>query len=102
MRSTGTEEKPWYVCIRKGAAGYSSFSAVGSNNYRTYKKDAKKHGVEIVAECFDVSSDTLDRMSGFDSGGGRTENNHLKELVDRLNQEEGFDAQEELSKLCES
>ncbi|MDD5193563.1 MAG: hypothetical protein PHF67_03165 [Candidatus Nanoarchaeia archaeon] len=94
-------DETWYVAIAKFfASDYYSLIGAGGENYRGFKKIALPHGIEIVAEQFGVDDSQVNRITGFDENGKRTQKNPLGELVDRLNRGEQLNAQKELTAIC--
>ena len=101
------EDNTWYVAIThmvdldgKRVGGFSSFEGAGSSCYRDFKYVAKRNGVKIIAEQFDVDGRTINRLTGFDEQNRRTNRFPLAELVRRLNSGEQLNTQEELAKMC--
>ncbi len=92
----------WYVAIKEYYGLFSSFIAAGGDGYRNYKGIAEKCGFKILAEEFGISDNTINRLTGFDENGKRTQRKFLAELVFRLEKGEKFDVQKELSALCAS
>lgn len=96
------EDRTWYVCIQRmgGANICYSFMGAGGEAYRGFAELAKQHGVEIVAEQFGVSDAVVNRITGFDETGKRTERHPLKELVDEVDAGRVLDVGKALAELC--
>jgi len=95
------EDNTWYVAITEGVE-FSYLVAASGRSYKDFAKIAKKDGVTIVAEQFEVSDATINRLDGFDASGKRISDGPLAELVKRLNHGEQFDVQKELTELCQT
>lgn len=100
MVNKAPQNNTWYVAIIHGAAGYSSFVAAGGGDYPDFEKRAPRQGIKVIAQRFDVTDPVINRLTGFNAAGQRTEVIPLKTLVDRLNAGEQFDIQAALDSLC--
>ncbi len=67
------------------------FSGAGSKNYKDFNEIAERYGVNIVAEAFGVSDESLERAS---------ESGLLRSIADRVERGEDFNVQEELESAC--
>jgi len=94
-------DNTWYVAITEFAGRYSSFIGAGSNFYKDYAKLGKELGIIVVAEQFNVSDETINRIDGFENH-QKVRESQLKIITDRLNSGESVDSIVELSKICVS
>jgi len=95
------EDNTWYIAIMKVYV-YVPFVAAGSETYRDWKEMAEKYGMKVVAELFGVTDQQVNRMTGFDEKGNKTDKTPLKDLADRLERGERFDVQSALQQLCQA
>jgi hypothetical protein len=87
------EKSLWYVAIVTSGIQYTPFMAVGSKKiYGNFKKTADKCLMTVVAEVFDVPGEAVDELSN---------KGLVRNIADRLQKGEKFDAQAELEKVCE-
>lgn len=96
-----TEDNTWYVGIFIGAGNeYYSFTGAGGRSYKNFKAHTKRHGINIVAEQFEIDDVVINHLTGFCPDGRKNGRELLSELVNRLNAGESLDPQKELEKLC--
>ena len=97
------KDETWYVAIMKMPSNwYDALVAVGSSFYRSFSNIAKRNGVEIVAEQFDVTDEQINRIEGFNENERKVRESSLTALVTRLNAGEQLDAKQELAKLVKA
>lgn len=94
------QEEIWYVAIFKGFGVYCSYTACDSKHYHNLKDFKISRGIIPVAEIFDISGEVINKITGFDENGQKTENLPLKSITDRLNAGEKFDVQKALETIC--
>lgn len=94
-------DETWYIAIMKMGGRHFPFTGAGSSYYRNFSHFARRSGVEILAEAFDVTDETIDRIQGFEDGKGVYES-RLTALTERLNSCQEIDAQKELRELIKA
>lgn len=96
-----TEDRNWYVAITEffGKVHYSLIGA-GASSYKNFSQVAEQSGIKIVAERFDVNDKTVNRITGFDENGNKTNRLPLKELITQINLGKITDPQKALDEIC--